>query len=40
MRWQRVGRGQLQEGGGGGVRHGQEVAVQAHEGDPDSARRV
>lgn len=36
----RVGRRQRQwqEGGGGRVRDGQEVAVEAHEGDPDAAR--
>lgn len=33
-RWRR------QESGGRRMRHGQEVAVQTHEGDPHAARRV
>lgn len=34
LRWRR------QEGGGRSMRHGQEVAIEAYEGDPHKARRV
>lgn len=34
LRWRR------QEGGGRRMRHGQEVAVQANEGDPHAPRRI
>lgn len=29
-----------EKSGGGGMRDGEEVSIQAHEGDPDQARRV